>query len=60
MLRNQEAVNRFSHRFDLLHHFDKRFRCERLLAIGDGMRGVLMYFNDDTIGARGNTCFSDG
>src|SRR6185436_523138 len=59
MLRHETTINRFSHCFDLLHHFGKGFRCERLLAIGDRMRGILMYFNDDAIGTRSDTRLCD-
>jgi len=58
ILRNDATVNRFSHRFDLLHHFGKGFGRERLLAIGDRMCGIGMHFDDDTIGTRSDTGFS--
>ena len=55
MLRDEAPIHRFSHRFDLLHHFGKGFRRERLLAVGDRVRGIGMHFDDDAIGTRRNT-----
>ncbi|MFN8412105.1 MAG: hypothetical protein U0Z26_06930 [Anaerolineales bacterium] len=57
MLRYETTVNRFCHRLDLLHHLGKCFRRERLFAIRDSVRRVLMYFNDDAISTSSNTCF---
>ena len=60
MLRNKTTIDRFGNRLDLLHHFGKCLRGERLLAIGDRMCGIVVYFNNNTICAGSNTRSCNG
>src|SRR5690242_18508581 len=59
MLRDQLTIHRLCNRLELLHHLGKGLRGERLLAIRDGMCGVVMHFDDDTICTCSHTGFCD-